>query len=109
MTIAAKKKGAIIIRGTKEAEEHLLKNGAEASTIGDVLIFGKNVSKSAVLEETYHYEQNLQGLNSDNGVYEKYLIKNASKFEIPRNEIESTQKQLEQYQEELRKFYEKRR
>lgn len=61
----------------------------------------------------------MQGLNSDKGVYEKYLlneidakkylIKNASKFEIPRNEIESTQKQLEQYQEELRKFYEKRR
>lgn len=43
LTIAAKKKGAIIIRGTKEAEEHLLKNGAEASTIGDVLIFGKKV------------------------------------------------------------------
>ena len=102
LTIAVKKKGAIIIRGTKEAEEHLEKQGAAASIVGDALIFRKDVCISEVLEETYHFEQNIAKMNDDKGEplrsilneidAKQYLLDNANKYKIPRNEIEVTQK-----------------
>ena len=112
LTIKARKNGAIIIRGTKEVEEHLDIVGAAASNIGDVLLFRKNVCISEVLEETYHFEQNLKGLNNDkpepirsilNEIDAKeYLLYNAVKFKIPRIEIELTKKQLESYKVQLK-------
>lgn len=114
LTIAARKKGAVIIRGTKEAEEHLEKQGAAASNIGDVLIFRKDVCISEVLEETYHFEQNMLKMNDDkreplrsilNEIDAKqYLLKNADKYKIPRNEIELTKNQLESYQRQLKEY-----
>ena len=114
LTIAVKKKGAIIIRGTKEAEEHLEKQGAAASIVGDALIFRKDVCISEVLEETYHFEQNIAKMNDDKGEplrsilneidAKQYLLDNANKYKIPRNEIEVTQKQLVEYQKQLEKF-----
>ena len=114
LTIAVKKKGAIIIRGTKEAEEHLEKQGAAASIVGDALIFRKDVCISEVFEETYHFEQNIAKMNDDKGEplrsilneidAKQYLLDNANKYKIPRNEIEVTQKQLVEYQKQLEKF-----
>lgn len=111
LTIKARKNGALILRGTDEIEERLNKLGAAASIIGDVLFFRKNVCISEVLEETYHFEQNLRGLNNDKGEplrsilneidAKEYLLKNAKKFKIPRVEIETTEKQLISYKEQL--------
>lgn len=114
LTIAARKKGAVIIRGTKEVEEHLERMGAAASNIGDVLLFRKDVCISEVLEETYHFEQNLSKMNYEreeplrsilNEIDAKqYLLNNADKYKIPRNETELTKKQLESYQKQLEKY-----
>lgn len=114
LTIQARKNGAIILRGTKEVEEHLDKMGAAASNIGDILLFRENVCVSEVLEETYHFEQNKVKLNNDkkeplrtilNEIDAKqYLLENASKYQIPRKEVELTQKQLESYKNQLKKY-----
>ncbi len=114
LTISARKKGAVIIRGTREAEEHLERQGAAASNIGDVLIFRKDVCISEVLEETYHFEQNTLKMNNDkteplrsilNEIDAKqYLLENADKYKIPRNEIELTKRQLEAYQQQLEEY-----
>ena len=114
LTIQARKNGAIILRGTKEVEEHLDKIGAAASNIGDILLFRENVCVSEVLEETYHFEQNKVKLNNDkkeplrtilNEIDAKqYLLENASKYQIPRKEVELTQKQLESYKNQLKKY-----
>lgn len=114
LTISAKKNGAVIIRGTKEAEEHLEKMGAAASNIGDVLIFRKDVCISEVLEETHHFEQNLAKMNDDkeeplrsilNEIDAKeYLLDNADKYKIPRKEVELTRKQLKSYQKQLEEY-----
>lgn len=114
LTISAKKKGAIIIRGTKEAEQHLDRMGAAAANLGDVLIFRKDVCISEVLEETYHFEQNLSKMNDDKGEplrsilneidAKQYLINNADKYKIPRKEIELTKQQLSSYQKTLEEY-----
>ena len=114
LTISAKKKGAIIIRGTKEAEEHLERLNAAASNVGDVLIFRKNVCISEVLEEVHHFEQNIEKLNADKGEplrsilneieAKQYLLDNISKYKIPRKEVEQTKAQLESYKKQLRNY-----
>ncbi|MBO5198051.1 MAG: phage minor capsid protein [Lachnospiraceae bacterium] len=114
LTITARKKGAVIIRGTKEAEEHLEKLGASAANIGDVLIFKKDVCISEVLEETYHFEQNISKMNDDKGEplrsilneidAKQYLLDNADKYRIPRNEIELTERQLKSYKQQLEEY-----
>lgn len=114
LTIPAKKKGAVIIRGTKEAEEHLDRMGAAAANLGDILIFRKDVCISEVLEETYHFEQNLIKMNNDKGEplrsllneidAKRYLLDNAEKYRIPRKEIELTKQQLSSYQQILEEY-----
>ena len=114
MTIEARKNGATIIRGTKEVEDHLDKMGAAASNIGDILMFRKDVCISEVIEETYHFKQNKMLMNNDKSEKlrsilneidaKQYILDNASKYKIPRNEIELTEKQLKSYQKELEKY-----
>ncbi|MCD7959479.1 MAG: hypothetical protein LUF89_08415 [Ruminococcus sp.] len=68
--------------------------GADALIVGDVLMFRKDACISEILEETYHYEQNLNGLNNDKDIIlqsilneidaKEYLIANAKKYKIPR-------------------------
>lgn len=113
LTIEAKKNGATILRGTDEVEQHLDKMDANASTIGDVLLFRKNVCVSEVIEETYHFKQNLDKINDDkqeplrtilNEILAKeYILDNAKKFKIPRNELELVEKQLQSYKKQLEK------
>lgn len=111
LTISAKKKGAVIVRGTDEAEEHLEKLNAAASNVGDVLIFRKDVCISEVLEEVHHFEQNLEKMNDDKGEplrsilneieAKQFLLNNADKYKIPRKEVELTKNQLKSYQKQL--------
>lgn len=115
LTIEARKNGAIIIRGTSEVERHLDEMDASASTLGDVLMFRKKVCVSEVLEETYHFKQNLAHMNDDKGEplrtllneidAKKFILDNALKYQIPRNELEKIQKQLDGYQEQLVDYY----
>ena len=88
--------------------------GASAATVADVLIFSKDVCISDVLEETYHFEQNLSKLNTDKSEplrnilneidAKEYLLKNVQKYKIPRTETEITQKQLEAYKKQLERY-----
>lgn len=88
--------------------------GAAAANLGDVLIFRKDVCISEVLEETYHFEQNLSKMNDDKGEplrsilneidAKQYLINNADKYKIPRKEIELTKQQLSSYQKTLEEY-----
>lgn len=114
LTIEARKNGAIILRGTPEVEFHLDILHADASSVDDILLFRKDVTISEVLEETYHFKQTQ--LKMFDGYEEKlwtcyreidakeYLLKNAKKYNIPRQEIEETKKQLEQYKKSLEKI-----
>ena len=114
LTIVAKKKGAVILRGTEEVERHLDSMNAAASNLNDILFFRKNVCISEVLEETHHFEQNLMKMNDDKGEplrsilneidAKQYLLDNAKKYKIPRNEIELTKKQLASYQQQLKEI-----
>ena len=114
LTIEARKNGAVILRGTDEVEQHLDKMEANASTIGDVLLFRKDVCVSEVIEETYHFKQNMDKVNDDKGeplrtilneiLAKEYIIKNEKKLKIPRNEIEFVKRQLENYQKQLKKY-----
>ena len=114
LTIEARKNGAVILRGTPEIEAHLEKMDASASTIGNILLFKKDVCISEVLEETYHYKQNIEGLNNDkenrlrtilNEIdAKKYILDNAVRHKVPRNEVELIRKQLESYMRELHEY-----
>lgn len=116
LTVEARSKGAIIMRGTPEVEKHLEEMGASASAIGNVLLFRKNVRIGEVLEETYHFMQNINGLNDDKGEplrtflneidAKKYIINNASKYNVPRNEVELAKKELEYYENKLSEYKE---
>lgn len=111
LTIEARKNGAVILRGTPEIEQHLENMGASASTIGNVLMFKVDAKTGEVVEETYHFMQNLSGLNDDKGeplrTYlneidaKKYIIENAGKIGVPRNEVELAQRELEYYEKKL--------
>lgn len=37
----------------------------------------------------------------------KYILENAKKFKVPRNELELTKKQLISYEKQLEKYYDK--
>lgn len=114
LTIPARKNGATIIRGTEEVEAHLTALGASASAIGDVLLFRKNVCVCEVLEETRHFMQNLQGMNDDKGEplrsilneidAKEYVIQNAEKYKVPRNEVELMETQLASYRRQLERY-----
>lgn len=64
-----------------------------------------------MLEETYHFKQNLSGLNNGSVDREilneidakKWLISVSNKYKIPHNEIELTEKQRIFYETELKK------
>lgn len=110
------KNGGKVYRGTDEIENHLKMNDASASTIGDVILFRKNVTVSDVLEETFHFKQNLQRRNADKPFKEQiilneieakeYVLSCQKKYNIPEEEHEQTIKQLESYRKELKEYYE---
>ncbi len=110
------KNGGKVYRGTDEIENHLKMNDASASTIGDVILFRKNVTVSDVLEETFHFKQNLQKRNADKPFKEQvilneieakeYVLSCQKKYHISESEVEQTKNQLESYKKELEEYYE---
>lgn len=100
--------GGTILRGTKEAEEHLIKVGASASHIGGCILLRRDATISDVLEETYHFQQMQRGMFQDrpyeiqNVLMEidakQYLLSVSKEYKIPVEECELTQRQLEEYQ-----------
>ena len=114
LTVEARKKGAVIIRGTPAVERHLENRGASAATVGDVLMFKKDVCVSEVIEEMHHLNQNLTGLNDDKGEplrtilneidAKEYVIRVAQKYQVPRNELEHIKKQLDGYKQQLEDY-----
>lgn len=114
LTISARKKGAVILRGGAEVEKHLDTIGAAASNVGDILLFRQDACLSKVLEEVHHFEQNLAKLNDNKAEplrsilneidAKQYLMDVSEKYKIPRNEIELTKKQLEYYKKELENY-----
>ncbi len=116
LTVQAKKNGANIVKCTygDEMYEHLEKNNATASCIGKTLLFRPDATVSEVLEETRHFMQNIEGLNNDKPISERlmlneieageYILKNATKFGVPRTEIEEVERNLEIYKERLEKY-----
>lgn len=114
LTIEAKKNGAMILKGTEEVERHLDAMEAAASTIGDVMLFRSDACISEVLEETFHFMQNVNHINDDKGEplrtilneieAKEYLLQVAKKYKIPRNEIELTEQQLAGYKKQLEDY-----
>lgn len=114
LTIPAKKKGANIMIADERWEKRLRDKDASAVCIGDTLIFRKDACLSDILEETYHFEQNLKGMNDDKSPTlrtilneidaQKYLLDNAAKYKIPRNETEHTKKLLKKYEDDLKRY-----
>lgn len=111
-----KKNGGVVIRGAADIEEHLAKNSSTASCIGDTILFSQNCTVSDVLEETYHFDQNLRKMNNKKPAKERlllneidaqqYLLSVADKYHIPDVELEVTRKNLADYEKELEEYYE---
>lgn len=114
LTIEAKKNGAMILKGTEEVERHLDAMDAAASTIGDIMLFRADACISEVLEESFHFMQNINHVNDDKGEplrtilneieAKEYLLQVAKKYKIPRNEIELTEQQLARYKKQLEEY-----
>ena len=118
LIIPLKKMGVTIMRGDPDTERRLKMFGAQGITSGcDVVSFGKDVSISTILEETYHIRQNRQGMNDDKEISlriilneidaKKYLLRVAKKYGIPRGEIEETKLQLKEYEAALKEYKER--
>lgn len=114
LTIPARKKGAVIYIDEPWFNERMADENASAVTYGSVIAFRKNITISDVLEELYHFEQNLKGLNDDkdstlrtilNEIDAKeYLLRVAKKYKIPRQETELTSIQLQGYRKQLEEY-----
>lgn len=111
MTFRARKEGAVILRGGEDVEAYLDARHADALTIEKAILFRAQVTLSEVLEEVYHFEQNLKGLNSDKDAVlrgilneidaKRYLLDNVQTYRIPRKETEDTIRQLKIYEQML--------
>lgn len=95
-----------------EIEKQLDSMNAQAANLGkDIVFFREKVTISAILEETHHVKQNRAGLNDDKDVglrtilneidAKEYLLSVAKQYGIPREEIEETKIQLEEYKKAL--------
>ena len=81
-----------------------------------LLMFSENATISDVLEETYHFMQNINKVNSNKPMKElillneidaqEYLLSVADKYRIPESELTVTRKNLEDYKKALEKYYE---
>ncbi len=108
------KKGADVRIATGEWLEHLEKADAYAVTIGDVIYFREDATVSDVLEETYHFKQNLKGLNNRYGYKQReimneidakeYLLSVVDKYKIPEEETALTIKQLRNYKNQRKEL-----
>ena len=119
LIIPLKLMGVTILRGEEWVERHLDEMNAQASNFGKgIVLFRKDISISAILEETYHIIQNRQGMNDDKNSElreilneidaKEYLLRIAKQYGIPRDESNETEMQLKQYKEALQNYNAKR-
>lgn len=115
----AERHGCAIMRGTEEAERHLnslCKDGdiVDAAYIpgAKVIVFREKPNTSEVLEETYHFEQDLRGDHKDQSPEimlllreidaQRYLLSNAKRYNIPKEESAQTEVMLDYYLRRLK-------
>lgn len=111
--------GCVVIRGGKEAEEHLAKTEADAVYItgGGPIYFHENPTTSEVLEEVYHFKQDMRGDYSEDGNIviiklrreidaQRYLLSVANQYNIPESESEQTRDALDGYMRKLKRVLE---
>ncbi len=106
--------GGVIVRN-EEAEKHLDKFEADAGHIGKITFFRKKVTTSELLEEAFHFEQELRGDYNDHPLREtlreidaqNYLLGITERYNIPKEEVLQTEKNLEYYKSILAEFNER--
>ena len=106
--------GGQVQRGTEEALLHLRVMDVDAIYVmgAQTIYFHERPSTSEVLEEVFHFKQDMRGDYSEYGIglartlrerdAQRYLLEVAERYNIPEEETEQTRKALEEYLKDLR-------
>lgn len=106
--------GGQVQRGTEEALQHLRVMDVDAIYVmgAQTIYFHERPSTSEVLEEVFHFKQDVRGDYSEYGIglartlrerdAQRYLLEVAERYIIPKEETEQTRKALEEYLKDLR-------
>lgn len=104
--------GGLVIRGDDSWEAHLDKEKVDAAAIGDTIILRSDATTSEVLEEVFHFRQQLRGDYSDKPARvmrllrerdaQNYLLGVAERYNIPEQETEQTRSALADYMRDLK-------
>lgn len=106
--------GGQVQRGTEEALQHLRVMDVDAIYVmgAQTIYFHERPSTSEVLEEVFHFKQDVRGDYSEYGIglartlrerdAQRYLLEVAERYNIPKEETEQTRKALEEYLKDLR-------
>lgn len=104
--------GGLVIRGDDSWEAHLDKEKVDAAAIGDTIILRSDATTSEVLEEVFHFRQQLRGDYSDKPARlmrllrerdaQNYLLGVAKRYNIPEQETEQTRSALADYMRDLK-------
>ena len=104
--------GGVVLRGGEEVERHLDSVHADASHIGGAILPRENATTSDVLEEVFHFQQDIRGDYSDRpdkemGILreidaQRYLIDVAERYNIPEDETRQTRAALAEYEKSLK-------
>lgn len=104
--------GGLVIRGDASWEAHLDKEKVDAAAIGDTIILRSDATTSEVLEEVFHFRQQLRGDYSDKPTRvmrllrerdaQNYLLGVAKRYNIPEQETEQTRSALADYMRDLK-------
>lgn len=104
--------GGLVIRGDASWETHLDKEKVDAAAIGDTIILRSDATTSEVLEEVFHFRQQLRGDYSDKPARvmrllrerdaQNYLLGVAKRYNIPEQETEQTRSALADYMRDLK-------
>lgn len=115
----AERHGCIVLRGTEESERHLDSLCRDGEVIdaayipgAKIIIFRENPNTSELLEETYHFEQDLRGDHNEQSPEimillreidaQRYLLRSAKRYNIPKEESDQTQQMLDYYLRRLK-------
>lgn len=103
-----------MLRGGEDVERHLDFIGAEGSCVGGIVMLREPPTISEVLEESFHFDQELRGDYSDMHPTkmsllreidaQNYLLQMTDQYSIPESEVELTRSNLAYYEKELLEF-----
>lgn len=104
--------GGKVIRGGEEVERHLDNVGADASQIGGSILLRGDATTSEVLEEVYHFQQEMRGdyKEYDGDIMrllrerdaQRYLLSVSERYNIPESETRQTEEALSEYLRRLK-------